>query len=61
MTFHSSGGLESDDPGRAADGGGVNSILWFWLREGGGTQRCWRMKQRQRTRLGSIRRKRDMT
>jgi hypothetical protein len=61
MTFHSSGGLESDDPGRVADGGGVNLILWFWLREGGGTQRCWRMKQRQQTRLGSIRRKRDTT
>jgi hypothetical protein len=43
-------------------GGGADSILQFRLeRRGDGTKRCRKMKQRQRSHLGSMGRKRDMT
>jgi hypothetical protein len=45
---------------RVAYDGGVVSILQFQLKRGGdGTKRCRRMKQRQRTHLDLIGRKRD--
>jgi hypothetical protein len=43
-------------------GGGVDSMFRFRLERGDdGTKHCWKMKWRQRARLGSIGRKRDMT
>jgi hypothetical protein len=59
-SFYSSEGWESSGPGRVAYCGGANSMLWFQLNRGGdGMKCCWNMKQRQRVRLGSIRRKHD--
>jgi hypothetical protein len=44
-SFYSNGGWESDDPGRVACGGGVNSMLQFWLERGDdGIKRCRTMK-----------------
>jgi hypothetical protein len=49
-------------PGRVACGGGADSMLQFQLERGGDrTKRCQKMKWRQRTHLGSMGRKRDMT
>jgi hypothetical protein len=47
--------------GRVSDGGGVYSMLQFQL-EGrdDGTKRCRKIKMRQRARLGSMGKKRDM-
>jgi hypothetical protein len=43
-----------------AGGGGVDSMLQFWLEmRGDGTNYCQKMKWRQRARLGSMGRKRD--
>jgi hypothetical protein len=43
------------------DGGGVDSMLQYRLERGGdGMKRCRKMKRRQRARLGSMGRKRDM-
>jgi hypothetical protein len=59
--FYSSGGWESGSLGRVVDGGGEDSILQFRLeRWGDGTKHYWTIKQRQRTRLGSMGRRRDM-
>jgi hypothetical protein len=42
-------------------GGGADLMLWFQLNRGGNeTKRCQKMKQRQRARLGSMEKKRDM-
>jgi hypothetical protein len=58
--FHSSRGWESGSPGRVASNGGVDSMLWSWLERGGNrAKHCWRMKRRQRARLGFIGRKCD--
>jgi hypothetical protein len=47
-------------PRRVAGGGGVDSMLQFWLERGGGEMKCYqKMKQRQRAHLGSMERKRD--
>jgi hypothetical protein len=48
-------------PGRVADGGGVHSMLQFWLERGGDEmKRYWEMEQRQQAHLSSIGRKCDM-
>jgi hypothetical protein len=60
--FYSSGGWESGCPRRAAGGGGVDSMLRFQLERGdNGTKCCQKMKRGQRARLGSMKRKCDMT
>jgi hypothetical protein len=49
-----------DGPGRVADGGGADSMLWFWLKMGGDEMKCYRkMNRRQRARIGSMGRKCD--
>jgi hypothetical protein len=41
-------------------GGGADSMLWFRLKSGGDRMNhYWKMKQRQRARVGSMGRKRD--
>jgi hypothetical protein len=41
-------------------GGGADSMLQFRLKRGAsGTKHCWKMKRRQRARLGSMERKCD--
>jgi hypothetical protein len=43
-------------------GGGADSVLRFQLKRGDDrTKSCWKMKQRQRARLGSIGMKHDTT
>jgi hypothetical protein len=60
MTFFSIEGWELGSPRRVASSSGADSMLQFWLERGGdGTQRCWKMKRRQRARLISMGRKRD--
>jgi hypothetical protein len=58
--FYSSGGWESSGPRRIACNGCADSMLQFQLERGGdGKRRCWKMKRRQRARLGSMKRKCD--
>jgi hypothetical protein len=60
-SFYNSGWWESDSPGRVACCGGADSMLQFWLETGGVEMKhCRKMKRRQRSHLGSMRRKRDM-
>jgi hypothetical protein len=60
--FYSSRGWKSKDPRRVASSGGADSMLRFQLEKGGNrTKRCWKMKQRQRARLVSMRKKCDTT
>jgi hypothetical protein len=56
------GGWESDGSGRVACSGGADLMLQFRLEiECNGIKRCRKMKRRQRSYLGSMRRKCDMT
>jgi hypothetical protein len=58
---YSSEEWESGHPGRVAGGGGADSMLQYWLERGGdGMKHYWKMKQRQRARLGYMGRKCDM-
>jgi hypothetical protein len=60
--FSSSGGWESGDPGRVANGGGADSMLQFRLERGGDwIKHCQKMKwRRQRAHPGSMGKKHDM-
>jgi hypothetical protein len=60
--FYSSAGWEWGCLRRVAGGGGVDSMLQFWLERGvDGTKRCQKMKWMQQTHLGSMGMKRDMS
>jgi hypothetical protein len=61
MTYYSSGGWESGGSRRVAGCGGADSIFQFQLERGSDeTKHCRKMQQRQRARLGSMGKKRDM-
>jgi hypothetical protein len=48
MTFYSSRGWELGGSGMVDYGGGVNSMLQFYLeRRDDGMKRCWKMKRKQ--------------
>jgi hypothetical protein len=48
--------------GRVVGSGSADSILWFRLESGGGgMERCKKMKQSERARIDSMRRKYDTT
>jgi hypothetical protein len=48
LQLNSRGGWESGGPGRVANGGGVDSMLRFWLEgRGNGMKHCIKMKRRQ--------------
>jgi hypothetical protein len=56
--FYSIGEWKSDDPGRVVGGGGLDSMLQFWLKRGDNViKHCQKMKQMQRAHLGSMERK----
>jgi hypothetical protein len=59
-SFYISGGWELGGSRRVACGGDANSMLQFWFERGGDmTKHSWKIKRRQRARLGSMGRKCD--
>jgi hypothetical protein len=60
--FYNSEGCESDGLERVTGSGGKDSIFQFQLERGcDGIKHCRKMKQMQRARLDSMKRKRDTT